>query len=80
MQDLKDFNLKNQYKNYLDKVGLKESRMSDKQNQETKRAFMAGCASMLVLCLKRDTLPSTARMLSMECMQHELGKFWDKQK
>jgi len=80
MRDLTEFNLKNQYKNYLDRVGLKESQMSDKQSAETKRAFMAGCSSMLVLSKKKKALSLTERLLADECMQHELTKFWDKQK
>jgi hypothetical protein len=42
-------NLDNQWKFYLEKVGLKEEDMDPIQKSEMKKCFMAACGQMLIL-------------------------------
>ncbi len=44
------FNLENEYQNYLKRCGVVENDINEIQRTETKKAFMAGCGSILLIC------------------------------
>lgn len=49
---IKELDLEVQYKTYLQKMQLDETKMHPVQKLETKNAFMAGCGQTLVLMLE----------------------------
>lgn len=75
------FNLENEYQAYLDRVKIKESDMHPTQRVETKRAFFAACAQMLVLF--RDKIGAIEKeedaIKAMEDLFNQAHEFWLKQ-
>ena len=53
---MEQFNLEIQYQKYLERVGFKESQMSDVQKKETKRAFFV--EYLLRICEANEKLAS----------------------
>lgn len=73
---MNQFNLENQYKMYLQRVGLDENRMPRKQRVETKRAFFAACGQMLILL--RDEMPDDEKQAvdTMQDMFNQVANFF----
>jgi len=74
------FNLEERYKSYLYKVKIKEEDMSPVQKVETKRAFMAGCAEVLVLMTDDIAdMEEDDAVLKIDSLVDQVQEFWDKQ-
>jgi len=74
------FNLEEHYQFYLDKVKLKEEDMSLVQRVETRRAFMAGCAEVIVLMTNEIAdMEETEAVLKIDSLVSQVEEFWDKQ-
>lgn len=78
---MKEFNLEDRYKFYLEKVGLDESKMHIQQKTETKRAFYGACGQMLVMM--RDEVGALDEDEAIEVMQdmiNQVGIFWNNER
>jgi len=73
-----NLNLENQFKQYLERVGLVPATMSTVQYQETKRAFFGACGQMLVLL--RDDVGGIAdedeAVVALEDLNNQVTSFW----
>ena len=74
------FNLEERYQFYLSKVELKEEDMSLEQRVETKRAFMAGCAEVLMLMTNRIADMDEAEAIpKIDSLVDQVQEFWETQ-
>ena len=65
------------YQDYLQRSGLTEANLPPVQNQEMKRAFMAGAAEILTRLRNEITdLPEEEGIEMLEGLWQELLKFW----
>ncbi|AFD05977.1 hypothetical protein [Solitalea canadensis] len=75
---MEQFDLNEQYKLYLQRVGLKEVHMSPIQRIETKRAFFGACGQMLLLM--RDDIGAieddNKAIEAMDNLLNQVGNFW----
>jgi hypothetical protein len=73
----KKFNVEEQYKLYINRVGLKLEQMPPDQIRETRRAFFGACGQILIL-MRDDVgaLPEKQAIKIMENMLQEVGNFW----
>jgi len=77
---MKELEIEHQYQLYLQRVDLDERRMPEVQKVETKRAFYAGFAQMLLLA--RDTiseLDEDRAVLTLEDLLVQIDIFWQEQ-
>lgn len=77
---MSDHSINKQYLDYLQRVGLSESTMNPVQRVETKRAFYA-CAASLLVVFRDDigTLPQPEAIKEMEKLWQEASDFWSNQ-
>jgi hypothetical protein len=71
------FDVEAQYQKYLELAKLDESKMIPIQRRETRRAFMAGCGSMLLLM--RDEISRMEEDKAIDAFQnmhHQILQFW----
>lgn len=74
---MKQFDLEEQYKLYLQRMGLKEEKMHPQQKTETKRAFMGACGQMLLLLRDElSELPEHEAVKTMQSMLNQVGQFF----
>lgn len=74
---MKTFLLKDLYKEYLQKVGLDESKMPETQKRETQRAFYGGCGHMLILLLNKiGDLEEAEGAAAMDDLLNQVCNFW----
>jgi hypothetical protein len=72
-----NFNLEDQFKQYLAKVELDPNKMSAIQLHETRNAFMAGAASLLVIFTVEITeLSENRAMNEITAIHEQLATFW----
>lgn len=73
----KQFIIEKQYQMYLQRVGLKESSMHERQKVETKRAFFGAWGQMLVLMQGPiPDLPEPEAIHVLESMIDQVAQFW----
>lgn len=71
------FDLEDLYKNYLRLVQLEESKMPAVQNQETKRAFMGGVCSILLITLEElNKLEDQLGAITLKSMMDKSMSYW----
>ncbi|MGC1471526.1 MAG: hypothetical protein WA775_02945 [Psychroserpens sp.] len=77
---MKDLDLEIQYKKYLNKVKLVESKMHPIQRKETKNAFMAGCGQTLHLMLHTigDIKDEHRAVMHLEDLLQQSIIYWEK--
>jgi hypothetical protein len=71
------FDLNEQWRLYLQRVGLTEEQMSEVQRTETKRAFY-GAAGQLLILLRDDVgrFPEPQAVQILEDMMAQVMNFW----
>lgn len=74
-----DFNLNQEYQNYLQQVGLNEQSMHPVQIQETKRAFYGGCGQMFLLVSKTAELSEDDAIKALSELERQISVFWAEQ-
>jgi hypothetical protein len=71
------FSLEDHYQFYLNTVELKEEDMSHEQRVETKRAFMAGCAEVLILMTNEIAdMDETEAIIKIDSLIEQVQEFW----
>ena len=74
------FNLEEQYQFYLSKVKIKEEDMHLVQRVETRRAFMAGCAQVIVLMTNEIAdMEEDKAVIKIDSLVGQVEEFWTKQ-
>lgn len=73
------FDLKQEYQNYLQQVGLSEPSMHPVQIQETKRAFYGGCGQMFLLVSKTANLSEGDAIEVLSELERQISVFWAEQ-
>ncbi|MCO5238852.1 MAG: hypothetical protein M9904_02245 [Chitinophagaceae bacterium] len=74
---MKTFDIRDLYKEYLQRTGLDEIRMPAIQKQETRRAFYGGCGHMLILLLNKiSEMGDVEGALAIDDLLNQVGKFW----
>ena len=74
------FSLEERYQFYLGKVELKEENMSLVQQVETKRAFMAGCAEVLLMMTdKIADMEEAEAVQKIDSLVDQIQEFWETQ-
>lgn len=69
--------LEEQYRLYLERVGLDESKMPETQRIETKRAFMGACGQLLMLFTNElIEMPDNKSVVILDDMIQETKQFW----
>lgn len=77
---MQKFDLNEQWKTYLQRVGLQEDKLHPVQLTETKRAFFGACGQLLILL--RDDLsvfPEDTAVEIMQDMIRQVADFWNSQ-
>lgn len=71
------FNIEDQWKLYMQKMGMVESRLSPIQLSETKKAFIGGISQMLLI-MRNDLAKLTDEQAigKLENMFNQVNKFW----
>ena len=72
--------LEEQYQFYLKMVCLEESKMSETQKTETRRAFYGACGQILILA--RDVISEMEERPAIETFQDllkQVSVFWEKE-
>jgi hypothetical protein len=65
------------YLEYLDRVGLEEGEMPPIQKKEIKRAFFAGCGSIILeLPDMLENLTDDEGVVAIAELEKEMGDFW----
>ena len=74
---MKKFNIENQYKLYLERMRLDESRMPEVQRIETKRVFYGAFGQLLTL-LQNDIseLSDDEAFKTLDSMINQVGQFF----
>lgn len=67
------------YREYLERVKLKEANMNPVQRVETKRAFYAGIACLLVELQDMPELNDAEYDYTMHTLSDDVKAFWNKQ-
>lgn len=70
------FDLEKEYQDYLKRVKLSESEMHPVQKKETKQAFFAGYASMIVILDKIAIFPEEIGAEILDNVNQQVMDYW----